>query len=422
MSPIPARLRNNAFHSTYLADRVGSATISPQDPVEAGGFAALTLVYTAGYFGIDDTGSVKIVHRFASDMGRLQFTDPRGWNYVTAEASNGAVLEMRFDQKGNVRPWDKTLLIRVQRGFLREGDTITVRLGDRSAGSAGLRMQTFTEATFEFKVLVDPFATYNYIELPVQPVIAVQAGPPVGWKALLPTMRRAGEPFSLGFKGEDKWGNPSHLAHGQYTIRATLPVEGLPDAFEMHEGQLSRRFDNLSVQKPGLLQLEILDANARPLCAVEPLAHRRRRCAVALLGRPSRAIRGNHRHELGARADRVRARCGIPRRDEPPGQRLPDHDAVLGTLERVVPRIQSRRIVRDLPWLRMVWQHGARWRPQRAVSVRGPPDSSLAPCLGRRPLRRVDRREQCRGTSSRRWPQRTASCSHMSAGAMPISG
>jgi hypothetical protein len=46
-------------------------------------------------------------------------------------------------------------LIRVQRGFLREGDRIVVRLGDKRQGSTGLRMQTFSEPTFEFKVLVD---------------------------------------------------------------------------------------------------------------------------------------------------------------------------------------------------------------------------------------------------------------------------
>src|SRR5207244_2707907 len=108
-SPTGTSMRNCAFHSTYLADRAGHASISPTTPCEAGSFAALTLTYTAGYFGIDDTGSLKIVHRFASDTGKMQFTDPAGWNYVTAEASNGAVLELRYDQTGNIRPWDKTL-------------------------------------------------------------------------------------------------------------------------------------------------------------------------------------------------------------------------------------------------------------------------------------------------------------------------
>lgn len=72
-------MRNNAFHSTYLEDRVGHTTITPATPCEAGSFASLTLIYTVGYFGIDDTGSLKIVHRSASDMGKMQFTDPAGW-------------------------------------------------------------------------------------------------------------------------------------------------------------------------------------------------------------------------------------------------------------------------------------------------------------------------------------------------------
>ncbi len=41
-----------------------------EHPEEAGSTQSFTLTYTAGFFGIDDTGSIKIVHRFASDMGR----------------------------------------------------------------------------------------------------------------------------------------------------------------------------------------------------------------------------------------------------------------------------------------------------------------------------------------------------------------
>ena len=127
-------------HTTYMADRMGTARIEPQTPVEAGSFASFTLVYTAGYFGIDDTGSLKIVFRFASDMGRPQFADPKGAGYTTVEASNGAVLEVAYDNKRNIRPWDKTLFIRVMRGFLREGDAITVRFGDkRHTSRAGPR-------------------------------------------------------------------------------------------------------------------------------------------------------------------------------------------------------------------------------------------------------------------------------------------
>jgi hypothetical protein len=264
-------MRNNAFHSTYLADRAGHATITPNTACEAGAFASLTLTYTAGYFGIDDTGSLKIVHRFASDMGKMQFADPAGWNYVTAEASNGAVLELRYDMKGNIRPWDKTLLIRVQRGFLREGDTITVRIGDTRKGSPGIRIQTFTEPTFEFKVLVDAFATYNYVELPIQPTIPVLAGPPVLYKAILPTQRRAGQSFSFGFKGEDKWGNPSHLVEGRFTLEASVPVKGLPPHIDIADGRLATTIDKLSVEQPGELRITVRDPKGKIACTSNPL-------------------------------------------------------------------------------------------------------------------------------------------------------
>ena len=156
-------------HSRYLPEKMGTATVEPAGEFEAGSYQSFTLTYTAGYFGIDDTGSIKIVHRFASDMGRPQFDDPDAPNYVSVEASNGAVLHVEYDIKRNIRPWDKTLYIKVVRGFLRAGDQIIARFGDRRQGSPGIRVQTFCEHTFEFRVLVDAFATYNYVELPVQP-------------------------------------------------------------------------------------------------------------------------------------------------------------------------------------------------------------------------------------------------------------
>ncbi|CAN5900989.1 DUF3604 domain-containing protein [soil metagenome] len=258
-------------HSTYLPERMGTAVLSPVVAVEAGSFQSFTLVYKAGYFGIDDTGSIKIVQRFAGDMGRPQWSDPKAANYTTVEASNGAVLDVRYDTKMNIRPWDKTLFIRVMRGFLNEGDTIIVRFGDRRQGSPGMRMQTFVEPTFEFRVLVDAFATYNYVELPEQPTFPVVAGPAVSWKALLPTLRRTGESFRLGFKGEDKWGNPSDQVEGTFTLRANLPVSGLPATVTMRRGEHAASIEGLSVARPGDLLIEVFENGGRILCRSNPL-------------------------------------------------------------------------------------------------------------------------------------------------------
>lgn len=243
--------------SDYAADQMGFATLTPGGEFTAGDFASFELVYTAGKFGIDDTGSLKIVHRFASDMGKPQFDDPQGWNYTTVEASNGAVLRVEYDNKRNVRPWDKTLYIQVVRGFLKEGDTITVRFGDARQGSPGLRIQTFHEPTAEFKVLVDAFATYQYTEILKSPTISVVAGPAVSYKLVLPSLRKVGEDFKLSFKGEDKWGNPSHRVEGIFTLRSNTHVSNLPEHFEMQLGAYARTFEGLQIQAPCDLEIEV---------------------------------------------------------------------------------------------------------------------------------------------------------------------
>ena len=107
-------------YSEYRPDLMGQRNASsPHGPVEAGSYQSFTLVYTAGPFGIDDTGSIKIGFRFATDFGPVQFDDPKAPGYTTVEASNGATLEARWEFKRNIRPWSRSLYIGVMKHFLR---------------------------------------------------------------------------------------------------------------------------------------------------------------------------------------------------------------------------------------------------------------------------------------------------------------
>src|SRR5262249_1340866 len=83
--------------------------------------------------------------------------------------------EVWFDRL-NIRPYANTLLIRVGRGYLRAGDTLTVRMGDRRQGSPGYRLQTNCEARVELRTSVDAFATYEFTELLEQPAFALGPG------------------------------------------------------------------------------------------------------------------------------------------------------------------------------------------------------------------------------------------------------
>lgn len=252
-------------------DQLGAASITPDGDFEAGSYASFTLTYTAGLYGIDDSGSLRICFRFASDQSNPQFDDPKAANYTVVEASNGAVLQVRWDPKANVRPWDRTLWIKVVKGYLTEGETITVRFGVTDHGGPGMRLQTFCEDTFEFRVLADPIATFNFQPLPVQPMIAIVPGAPERYVAVLPTRRRVGQAFALKMKGEDAWGNPSDKCDTTLTIEADGQIEGLPETVKMERGQRATVIDGLSVTNPGRVSVRLKDAEGSVVAETNPL-------------------------------------------------------------------------------------------------------------------------------------------------------
>ncbi len=256
---------HTAHFTDYRAAEIGTVSMSPRDPVEAGSYAAFTLVFIAGRFGMDDTGSIRICTRQVSDTGRPQFTDARAPNYVTAEASNGAKLTLEFHPKLAMRPWSRTLTVTVARGFLSPGDTITVRIGDQRQGSPGLRMQTYCEERFHFLTLADVFATCNWALLPEQPWVEVVPGPPVRPLAILPTRRAPGEPFAMLLRADDRWGNPARLPAGTYHLSSAQPIAGLPATFTWPEGARAHRIEGLTAEAADSLVVRWGDTPSNPM-------------------------------------------------------------------------------------------------------------------------------------------------------------
>jgi len=262
---------SGTIREAVAPEDLGTAAISPSGRFDAGSYASFTLVYTAGPYGIDDSGSLRVCFRFASDQSNPQFDDPAGANYCTVEASNGAVLQLRWDPKGNVRPWDRTLWIKIVKGYLEEGDTIAIRFGVTDHGGPGMRLQTFCEDTFEFRVLSDPIATFNFQPLPVQPAIEIGPGEPERFLAVLPTKRRPGETFSLKVKGEDRWGNPSDRCDEAFEVVAEGAIDGLPPRIVLAPGRRAFEFVGLSVASPGRVSVSLKDADGRVVAASNPL-------------------------------------------------------------------------------------------------------------------------------------------------------
>src|SRR5450631_4518682 len=254
----------------YLPEHLGSITITPSGELPAGSYQSLTIVYVAGTFGIDDTGIVRLTWRTTSDMGKPQFSDSKAPNYTTVEASNGAVLETSVDRI-NTRPWANALSIRVGRGFLRAGETITIRLGDRRGGSPGFRLQTNAEPGFELKTFIDAFATCEFTELPVSPRLQLVAGEARRWKALLPSQNIIGEPFRLCIVAEDVWGNPTGKGRVPIRLKPSAPVEGLSGKTLNLRDDGTLVIEGLRATGPGDLTFEVTAEEGSALCRSTPM-------------------------------------------------------------------------------------------------------------------------------------------------------
>jgi hypothetical protein len=264
-------------YSKYLPEHMGSIKLLSPGPFVAGCYAELMLVYTAGTFGIDDTGMVKLSWRTTSDLSKPQFDKPEAPNFTTVEASNGAKLEVWFDRL-NIRPYANTLLIRVGRGYLRAGDTLTIRLGDRRSGSPGLRLQTNVEKNVELRIAIDAFATYEFCELQQQPAFDLVPGPAARWKAIVPSLAVAGEPFRLAIVAEDIWGNPTGDAAARFELQSSRPLRSLPASITIAKGDGPRVIEGLIATGTGDLDLSLIadgeivtQANPLRVVAAAPL-------------------------------------------------------------------------------------------------------------------------------------------------------
>jgi hypothetical protein len=250
----------------------GSAELDARGEFVVRRYATFTLTYTAGRYGLDDSGAIRVSFRAVGDWGRLQTDDPAAPNYVSAVTSGRARLILEASRNGmSPRPRDKCLTIRVTGGYLAAGETIAIIFGDTSHGSAGLLLQTFAESAFEFKVSADPCAVGHFVPLAEPIEIAIVPDEPTVWKAVLPSLRRPAEAFHFGLKAEDAWGNPTPEVRGRFRLIANLPVDGLPEQFDYPPGQKSIIFENLKVINEGVLRIEIQDEAGQPLAESNPM-------------------------------------------------------------------------------------------------------------------------------------------------------
>jgi hypothetical protein len=203
------------------------------ESIVAGSWQEIVIDYELGASGMADGSWFKATFRFYSDWALFQTTDPAGANYISAEyhaaptipgQSPATVqkLTVRFDQKGHERPFQKAVIVDTFDGYLKAGDHIVIRLGDRRFGGAGTRVQTFVEQNFKIRCYVDPLGTSRFAAVNPDLVIQIVPGVPAQLQWAGSRIVKAGEKLPLRIRAEDEWGNACWDRPDEVEVSATL--------------------------------------------------------------------------------------------------------------------------------------------------------------------------------------------------------
>src|SRR6476619_5382951 len=71
-------------------------------------------------------GRLALARRWGADWGPPQWDRPFDPNYTTISSTGKASLEFRFERVEAWHPWDRVLYVRVTRGRLLPGDSLTI--------------------------------------------------------------------------------------------------------------------------------------------------------------------------------------------------------------------------------------------------------------------------------------------------------
>jgi len=197
---------------------------------------------------------VRFNYQIASDMPS---GDPRKRDYCSLRKETQAELEL-VTWKDSVN----LLSVIVNSGQFKKGDSFTVRVGDRTGGSAGTEVfWTATDGTF--LIAVDENGSGEFVGALGNPYEfeAVAHSRVELLRLLGPSVAKTGEPFSLHLGVFDRNRNLIEPFAGKVNFHIPDGIVGLPDAYAFGpEDEGLKIFENVSAEGSGVYRISVSEA------------------------------------------------------------------------------------------------------------------------------------------------------------------
>jgi hypothetical protein len=240
---------------------VGTLSLASSEPLVSQSWATIELSYEVGSMPMVSDGGLLLGRQLMSDLGGAQHEDPAADNYVSVRCSNpDAVFEPSFvplsGMHGGFKGVRQMPAFKLQGATLQPGDVITVTYGDRSGGSRGLFVQSFSTDSLIFPLYVDLEGGGNFFT-PVWPSIEVLGSAAVRAAVFAPSIVAVNESFEISVRTEDRFWNRASSAIPEYKVLLDgKPVRGLPA-----NGPAVQVVSDLLVDEPGVYRFQLRSAD-----------------------------------------------------------------------------------------------------------------------------------------------------------------
>ena len=179
-------------------------------PFPASSWQTITQTLTVGELPLAPGSTLMLARMLMNDGGPAQVDDPKADNYVSIRCSNARVHFAKTKvpwtgMHGGFRGSSPNAAYRVEGDAVQPGDTITLVYGDRTQGSRGWKMQSFSNDKYLLPVYAslkanEPLLTLDW------PAISVEGNQAAAVKVFAPSIVKAGERFEVSVRSEDdRW-------------------------------------------------------------------------------------------------------------------------------------------------------------------------------------------------------------------------
>jgi hypothetical protein len=194
-------------------DGDGTARTIPADSLVAGSRATIIITFTVATGGIPVGGGVMLGLHHVSGFRDLQITQADKTGYSRVEGETPDNFEPTWYPQsvpaGTIadpedRLFYRGLIAKVRKRALAASEKVRLVLG---ANNTGVRVQTTTEATSEFRILTDGDGDRTYLAIDNSPTVAIVPNVAHHLYATKPATLVKNEPFELRLRAEDEFFN-----------------------------------------------------------------------------------------------------------------------------------------------------------------------------------------------------------------------